>query len=88
MVSAPARREQVAFAVARGASQRRACYLLSVARSTLGYESRLAVKDAPVKAAMRRLAADYPRFGYRRINVFLGREGQIMSADRACRIWS
>jgi putative transposase len=88
MVSAPARREQVAFAVARGASQRRACSLLSVARSTLGYESRLAVKDAPVKAAMHRLAADYPRFGYRRINVFLGREGQIMSADRACRIWS
>jgi len=88
MVSAPARREQVAFAVARGASQRRACLLLSVARSTLGYESRLAVKDAPVKAAMHRLAADYPRFGYRRINVFLGREGQIMSADRACRIWS
>jgi putative transposase len=88
MVSAPARREQVAFAVARGASQRRACSLLSVARSTLGYESRLAVKDAPVKAAMHRLAADYPRFGYRRINVFLGREGQIMSADRACRIRS
>jgi len=88
MVSAPARREQVAFAVARGASQRRACLLLSVARSTLGYESRLAVKDAPVKAAMHRLAADYPRFGYRRINVFLGREGLIMSADRACRIWS
>lgn len=88
MVSAPARREQVAFAVARGASQRRACSLLSVARSTLGYESRLAVKDAPVKAAMHRLAADYPRFGYRRINVFLGREGQIMSPDRAWRIWS
>jgi putative transposase len=37
---------------------------------------------------MHRLAADYPRFGYRRINVFLGREGQIMSPDRAWRIWS
>ena len=57
MVSAPARREQVAFAMARGASQRRACYLLSVVRSTLGYERRLAVKDAPVKVAMHRLAA-------------------------------
>jgi putative transposase len=88
MVSAPVRREQVAFAVARGASQRRACNLLSVARSTLGYESRLTAKDAPVKAAMHRLAADYPRFGYRRINVFLGREGQTMSPDRAYRIWS
>ena len=87
MVSAPVRREQVAFAMARGLSQRRACHLLSVARSALGYESRLAAKDAPVKAAMQRLAADYPRFGYRRIHVFLGREGLRMSPDRACRIW-
>lgn len=87
-MSARARREQVAFAMARGASQRRACYLLSVARSTLGYESRLAVKDAPVKVAMHRLAADYPRFGYRRIKVFLAREGQNMRPDRAYRIWS
>ena len=81
------RREQVAFAMARGLSQRRACQVLSVARSTLSYASRLAVKDAPVKAAMRRLASDYPRFGYRRINVFLGREGLWMSPDRAHRIW-
>ncbi len=64
---------QVAFAKTRGLSQRRACQLLSVARSTLGYESRLAVKDAPVKVARHRLASDYPRFGYRRINIFLGR---------------
>lgn len=87
MVSAQARREQVAFAVARGLSQRRACALMSVARSTLGYESRLAAKDAPVKQAMHRLASEYPRFGYRRINVFLGREGLWMGKDRAHRIW-
>ena len=87
MVSAPARREQVAFATGRGLSQRRACHLLSVARSTLGYESRLAVKDAPVKVAMHRLAGEYPRFGYRRIHVFLGRDGLVMSPDRAHRIW-
>jgi putative transposase len=31
----------------RGVSSRRACAPLSVARSTLGYESRLAAKDAP-----------------------------------------
>jgi putative transposase len=36
---------------------------------------------------MRELAAQYPRYGYRRIQVFLERRGQIMSADRAHRIW-
>jgi len=29
----------------------------------------------------------YPRFGYRRIRVFLGRRGHTMSADRAHRLW-
>ena len=42
MVSAQARRRQVDYARQRGLSARRACALLSVARSTLGYESRLA----------------------------------------------
>lgn len=87
MVSAPARREQVRLATVRGLSQRRACVLLSVARSTLGYESRMQAKDAPVKVAMQRLSAHYPRFGYRRVNIFLGREGLLMSPDRAHRIW-
>jgi putative transposase len=36
MVSAPARRRQVVFAQRRGLSQRRACALFSVSRSTLG----------------------------------------------------
>jgi putative transposase len=87
MVSARVRRSQVAFAEQRGLSVRRACALLSVARSAMGYESRLARRDAPVVAAMRELAAQYPRYGYRRIQVFLGRRGHVMSADRAHRIW-
>jgi putative transposase len=60
---------------------------MSVARSTLGYQSRLVERDAPVVQAMRELSAQYPRYGYRRIQVFLERRGQIMSADRAHRIW-
>lgn len=87
MVSARVRREQVAYVEGRGLSRRRACALLSVARSTLGYESRLAAKDAPVLAAMRQLAAQYPRYGYRRIQVFLARQGHVMSADRVHRLW-
>jgi len=87
MVSAHARRKQVAYVRRRGISLRRACALLQVARSTMGYESVLARRDAPVVAVMRELAAQYPRFGYRRIQVFLARRGLTMSADRAYRIW-
>lgn len=87
MVSAPVRRRQVEYVHRRGLSIRRACALLSVARSTLRYESRLAKRDAPVLETMRELAAQYPRYGYRRIQVFLGRRGHVMSADRTHRLW-
>jgi putative transposase len=36
---------------------------------------------------MRKLAGQYPRYGYRRIRVFLARRGLMMSADRAYRLW-
>lgn len=87
MVSAPARRQQVAYATRRGLSRRRACALMSVARSALYYESQLIVKDAPALAAMRLLSAQYPRYGYRRIHVFLEHQGRRMSIDRAWRLW-
>ena len=87
MVSACARRKQIAYVRKRGISLRRSCALLQVARSTIGYESALARRDEPVIAAMRELAAQYPRYGYRRIQVFLARRGLAMSADRAYRIW-
>ncbi|WP_141755337.1 IS3 family transposase [Burkholderia plantarii] len=87
LVSAPARRQQVAYAKARGLSERRACAPMSVARSALNYESRLAGRDAPVLAAMCVLSTQYPRYGYRRIQIFLDRQGHPMSADRAWRLW-
>lgn len=54
---------------------------------SLQYQSRLASRDAPVLSAMRELAAQYPRYGYRRIQVFLERDGHPMSVDRAHRLW-
>lgn len=87
MVSAPGRRQQVALAKTRGLSKRRACALIGTARSGLDYVSRRAVADAPVLARMRALAAMYPRYGYRFIRVFLGREGFRMGATRAYRLW-
>ncbi len=87
MVGARVRRQQVAYAVGRGLSSRRACALLSVARSTLGDQSRLVAQDTPALTAMRELAGQYPRYGYRRIQIFLGRVGHVMGADRTHRLW-
>jgi len=61
MVSAPVRRQQIAYVCQRGRSVRRACALLSVARSTVGYEPKLPQRDAPAVAVMHELAAQYPR---------------------------
>jgi putative transposase len=73
--------------VQRGLSCRRACALLRVARSTLTYQSVRAEKDGPVLQSMRDLAAQYPRYGYRRIQVFLERQGMHLSGDRMHRLW-
>jgi putative transposase len=87
MVSARVRREQVAYIETRGRSRRRACALLGVARSTVGYVSRLRQRDAPAVEVMRKLAGQYPRYGYRKIRIFLARQGHVMSAERTYRLW-
>lgn len=60
---------------------------MRVARSALRYECRLVQRDAPAVTVMRELAAQYPRYGYRRIQVFLARRGHVRSADRTHRLW-
>lgn len=87
MLSVLERRAAVAYAVSRGLSQRRACTLIGVARSALFNRQRQAEKDAPVLRRMVELSAQYPRYGYRRIAVFLGRDGHAMSFERAYRLW-
>ena len=87
MVGPQGRREQCAYACRRGIAKQRACGLIGIARSTLVYELRQPAKDAPVIAAMKRLSAQYPRYGYRRIRIFLRREGMAMSASRTERLW-
>jgi putative transposase len=77
----------VAYGRERGLSARLPCTLFSVARSALEYRSRKAVKDAPVIERMKELSAQYPRYGYRRIRLFLDRDGHAMSSGRAHRLW-
>lgn len=87
MVSSQARRDQVALAMERGHSQRQACELMDLPRSMLNYRSIRAERDAPALDAMRRIAATYPRYGYRRVRIFLRREGHLMSPQRTYRLW-
>lgn len=87
MVSSQARRDQVALAMERGHSQRQACELMDLPRSMLNYRSIRAERDAPALDAMRRIAATYPRYGYRRVRIFLRREGHPMSPQRTYRLW-
>jgi putative transposase len=46
-----------------------------------------AAKDAPVVAWMHVYSARYPRWGYRRVRILLGRDGMPMSPGRAHRPW-
>ena len=87
MVSPPARRAQVALARERGLSLRRACGLIGMSRATPSYQPRLPAKDAPVIEAMKELSAQYPRYGYRRIRIFLRRRGFELSWSRTHRLW-
>ena len=87
MVSPAARRAQVRYAMSRRLSCRRACALLGVPRSTLGYGARRVGRDAPLLAELRRLARRHPRYGYRRIWALLRRAGRGINTKRVYRLW-
>jgi putative transposase len=56
-------------------SQRRACQTLTVARSTVRYQS-IAEDQAALRIRLRDLAAARVRYGYRRLHTWLLREGR------------
>jgi putative transposase len=88
MVSVQARKEQASYTIHRGINQRRACTLFNIGRSSLYYSHKMLVKDAAVMNMMKTLSATYPRFGYRRIRVFLQRDGIAIGKERCCRLWA
>ena len=88
MVSVQARREQALHAIERGLSQRKSCALLSISRSSLHYSLKMPEKDAPVIEAMKALSGVYPRFGSRRIRIFLQRDGLFIGKERCGRLWA
>jgi putative transposase len=63
-------------------SQRRACRLVGAARATIRSRRRQQRDDATLRARLRELAAQRPRFGYRRLPVRLRREGIVVNHKR------
>ncbi len=69
-----------------GLSQRRACRLVGLDRSTLRYQGKRP-DDAAVRQRLRELAAERRRFGYRRLGWMLAREGHAMNHKKLYRLY-
>lgn len=88
MVTPAARREAVRFFRDRYRfSERRACGLASVARSTVRYCGRREDFDRQLRGTLESLAAERPRFGYRRLHVLVVRSGEQVNRKRLYRIY-
>jgi putative transposase len=87
VVKPAARREIVRFAIeAHDLSQRRACGLFAISRSSYQYRRRPAV-DEGLRRRLRELAGSRPRYGYRRLHVLVQREGLTVNHKRLYRIY-
>jgi putative transposase len=87
MVTPAARRDAVAHVCEQhGVSQRRACSVLCVDRSSVRYRS-ARPDDAAIREAMKAVASERRRFGYRRIHVMLRRQGIVMNQKKLRRLY-
>ena len=71
---------------AHGVSQRRACNVLQVDRSTVRYQSKRP-DDSDLREEIKLVAKERRRFGYRRIQVMLERKGIFMNHKKLRRLW-
>ncbi|WP_112062603.1 IS3 family transposase [Hyphomonas pacifica] len=72
---------------AHGLSERRACRLADLDRSTFQYEKRDG-GDEKLRQRLRELAGERRRFGYRRLGILLGREGLSANHKKVYRIYA
>jgi len=88
VVTPDVKRKAVAHLIDRHqVSQRRACAVLQVDRSSIRYQSKRS-DDTDLRQAIRRVAVERRRFGYRRINVMLQREGIHVNHKKLRRIYA
>ena len=88
MVTPAARRAAVQlFRDDHGLSERRACQLASLSRSSYRRKSLREEADKPLRKRLLELASERPRFGYRRLHVLLLREGWALNRKRVYRVY-
>ena len=88
MVGPAAKRAAVKGLVKRGrSSERKACELVGVARTTVRYERRVRSDEDALRKEIRKLAKKRKRFGVRRIFAALKRKGWRVNKKRVHRIW-
>lgn len=87
MVTPDARRDAVAHLCSgHGVSQRRACKVLKIDRSSVRYRS-IRPDDEDLREAMKKIAGERRRFGYRRIHIMLERQGIVMNQKKLRRLY-
>ena len=69
-------------------SERQACRLVGIYRSTLRYEARQTAENQALSTRIVELAQARRRFGYRRIHALLRREGHEVNHKRVYRLYS
>jgi putative transposase len=69
-----------------GVSERRACGLVGIQRSTLRYRPRVR-EEAALAERLAELARERSRFGYRRLHALLRREGLAVNHKRVLRLY-
>ena len=87
MVTPEAKRKAVTHACCEHrVSQRRACDVLQVDRSSVRYQSKRS-DDDDLRAAIRKVATERRRFGYGRIHIMLERDGVFVNHKKLRRIY-
>lgn len=87
MVTPAVKRQAVAHLQSKhGVSERRACAVLQVDRSSIRYKS-IRAEDTDLREAMKKVAFERRRFGYRRVHVMLQRQGWHVNHKKIRRLY-
>ncbi len=88
MVSPQAKRQGVERLMTEESySQRRACGLVRITRSSARYQARRKPEEYDLRTHIRELASRLPSYGCPRITEMLGREGHRVNPKRVHRLW-
>lgn len=87
-MSAQAKRQCVRHLVTEmDFSERRACLLMDIARSSHRYEAKPAADEEDLRAKIRYLADENKAYGYRMVTAKIREEGWLVNKKRVQRIW-